>query len=77
MPQRTDPMAATVAENAIYELLERRKADDPRGEARAVVDEFYATFEQRDGQRRLVLTGSWEVDPAAQMTPAFAAAGQG
>lgn len=77
----TDPMAATVAENAIYDTLQRRAEDregqDPRSTARAVVDGFYAAFEHEDGKRRVVLTGPWEVDPAKHMQPLFAAADQG
>jgi hypothetical protein len=76
----TDPMAATVAENAIYDTLQRRAEDrssrDPRDEARAVVDGFYATFEHRDGKRRVVLTGPWEVPPSMSTQPVFATADQ-
>lgn len=83
MIERTDPLAATVAENGIYDVLQRRVEDDkrrdPRSTAQAVVDGFYATFEYRDGQRRVVLASPWEVDPAAHAkpVPVFVAAGQG
>lgn len=62
-----DPMAATVAENALYNLLQRRVDDraggSPRSDARAIVGEFDAHLEYRDGLRRVVLTGEWEVEP--------------
>jgi hypothetical protein len=77
----TDPMAATVAENAICDLLQRRVADnepwqDPRHTARAIVDQFYVTFEHEDGKRRVVLTGPLEVVPSVSRQPLFAAAKQ-
>lgn len=76
--RRTDPMAATVAENAIYETLlrgvEDRRSRDPRDEAVAIVAGLSATFERANGLRRVVLVSAWEVDPAAKTE---FAAGQG
>lgn len=63
----SDPMARTVAENAIRETLQRRRDDQvdggPLATARAVVGQFQTHLEHRDGLRRVVLTGEWEVEP--------------
>lgn len=59
----SDPMARTVAENAITDLLERTPGQDRRTDACAIVGRFDAHLEHRDGLRRVVLTGEWEVEP--------------
>lgn len=70
----TDPSAAHHAERAIFDVLDRTEqfnAEDDEWQlptdlaAREVVGQFTAHFEHRDGLRRVVLTGEWEVDPAA------------
>jgi hypothetical protein len=76
----TDPMAATVAEIAIRDILERQAdvaRQDPQSTARAIVDQFYASFEHEDGKRRVVLTGPLEIVPTASMQPLFTTVGQG
>lgn len=78
--EHTDPAAAHRAEQHIQDLMEdaiQRGTAGPElhveGAAVKVVDSFTAHFEHRDGLRRVVLTGEWEVDPAAvtarQATP--------
>lgn len=63
MPETTDLLAVTVAENAICNLLDGLTDHSSRATARAVVGSGAAHFEYRDGLRRIVLTGPWEVDP--------------
>lgn len=56
--ERTDPLAALVAEMALRDVLSREKAA-------IVVGQYTARLERRDGQRRVVLYGEWTVDPSA------------
>ena len=82
MPKHTDPMAATLAENAIHDVLERladnRGRIDTREAARAIVSQYCATIDRRDpGQRRVILRADWEVDPSVHMRPLVTAAEQG
>lgn len=72
--ERTDPGAGHRAEAAVFDVLDRTEqfnAEDDEWQlptdlaAREVVSQFTAHFEHRDGLRRVVLTGEWEVDPAA------------
>lgn len=79
MPKLPDPMATTVAERAIADLLEHLIDEDgcidSDAAVRVLVDNFAAQLDTCHGQRRLILTGQWEVDPAAQV-PSLMAAGQ-
>ncbi|MEO3929268.1 hypothetical protein ABGB07_36265 [Micromonosporaceae bacterium B7E4] len=70
----TDQGAAHHAELAIYDVLDRAEqfnAEDDEWQlpldlaAKQVVCQFIAHWEHRDGLRRVVLTGGWEVDPNA------------
>jgi hypothetical protein len=79
--ERTDPAAAHRAEHHVQDLMEdaiSRGVDGPslhvEQAAVKVVDSFTAHFERRDGLRRVVLTGEWEVDPAVVVARQVAAA---
>lgn len=61
----TDPMATVHAERTVRDLLEPYEEIDAEFAAKTITDATEAHFEYRDGQRRLVLTAAWEVDPAA------------
>ena len=65
MPKTIDIFAAEHAERTIRELLDVYEAIDTSLVAATVTDSFNIRFERRDGKRRVVLTGEWEVDPAA------------
>ena len=76
---RTDPQAAHHTEHLIRDVLDRAEVVDPDTDeatlpldyaAERVTGTFAARFEHRDGMRRVVLTGQWEVDPAAVTIPA-------
>lgn len=54
-----DTMAAIAAESTVRHLVNSISG------ATAVLDAFDAHYEYRDGVRRLVLTGRWEVNPSA------------
>lgn len=75
MPTQTqnEAMAATIAERALADLLYHLTDDDgcvDVAEAvRLIVDSHTAAVDTCDGQRRLIFTGQWEVDPAALMAP--------
>lgn len=75
---RTDPQAAHHAEHLIRDVLDRAEVVDSETDdatlpldyaAEQVTGAFAARFECRDGLRRVVLTGQWEVDPAAVTIP--------
>ena len=77
----TDPMAATVAENALYDLLtaigDEYEDVDCRAAAKAIVADHTVSLEHDGDKTRVVLTGRWEISPAAYMKPLVTAAEQG
>jgi HEAT repeat protein len=77
MPTTAQAMAATLAERALADLLYHLTDDRDHVEVdaavRHIVDHFEVTVDTCDGQRRLILTGQWEIDPAAHMAPLVAA----
>jgi hypothetical protein len=60
--------AAHRAQHIVADLLDAQglaqAGDSAVADAGRLVDEFEVHFEHRDGLRRVVLTGEWEVDPA-------------
>jgi len=64
----TDQLANNAAGHAITDILDRAGDGidlDSDVVGRLVADAHEVTWEQRDGLRRLVLRGTWEIDPAA------------
>lgn len=63
--QTIDPLAAVHAERTIRDLLDRERHLTAETAADLITASVGAHFEYRSGQRRLVITTDWEVDPAA------------
>lgn len=79
--ERSDPMATTALEqyldSAVGDVTETYVAESKGDEfdevdaaalARNLLDDFAVTWERKDGLRRLVLVGAWEVDPTTVTT---------
>lgn len=81
MSTTAQAMAATLVERALADLLFRltdnRDHVEVEAAVRHIVDHFEVAVDTCGGQRRLILTGQWEVDPAAHMAPLVTTAGQG
>jgi len=58
MLEQSDPIASVVAHQHLRDLVGDTDAE-------AVLRTVSVDFERKDGLRRLVLAGEWEVDPLA------------
>lgn len=70
MPVATKPEVDTTAlDTTLAERYVRDHLDCSYHRAERLVAAFDASVERKDGLRRVVLTGRWEVDPAARSAP--------